>query len=390
MPDDTSSKKRKDTFTHYAPAFRQSADELVWDIEEVVNSPLVSGLMSIANGLFAVLNKHRQVVALNDEFLKLMGIDDPKLAIGLRPGEYVACVHSCETAGGCGTSKYCSTCGAAISIMTAIDTLQPQERTCAITVDRDHKQADIYFNVRSCPIFVNEKVYILLFMQDITLQQSKECLDRAFFHDINNILCGLLGKSELLALESTSQSNRVTELHRIVIRIAQEIAIQDSLTKAINSAYKPLYTDECLNDFLHEIEQIFSDHPLTASKRLEIIYCSDAITITSDFSLLTRVVVNMITNALEAISHEDKVTLWTTPHQNAISFNVWNPGTIPQEVAQRIFQRNFSTKGNIGRGMGTYSMKLFGEQILGGSVEFITSASDGTTFTYTLPMSPLE
>lgn len=389
MTDDTSSKKLQDSFTHYAPAFRKSGEELACDIGEVVTSPLVSGLMSIANGLFAVLNQHRQVVSLNDEFLKLMGIEDPKLAIGLRPGEYVACVHACETAGGCGTSKYCSTCGAAISIMTAIDTLQPQERTCAITVDRDHKQADIYFNVRSCPIFIDKKIYILLFMQDITLQQSKECLDRTFFHDINNILCGLLGKSELLSLESNSKDNRIADLHRIVIRIAQEIAIQNSLSKAINTAYKPLYTDECINNFLHEIEQIFSDHPLTANKQLEIMTCSEAITVTSDFSLLTRIVVNMVTNALEAISQKDKVTLWTTPHQNAISFNVWNAGTIPQEVARRIFQRNFSTKGDLGRGMGTYSMKLFGEQILGGSVEFITSASDGTTFTYTLPTSPL-
>lgn len=390
MKDDTTSKERQKSFTHYAPAARKSADELVCDIDEVVNNPLVSGLMSIANGLFAVLNRQRQVVALNHEFLRLMGIEDPKLAIGLRPGEYVACVHACETAGGCGTSKYCSTCGAAISIMTAIDTLQPQERTCAITVDRDHKQADVYFNVRSCPIFINDKIYVLLFMQDITLQQSKQCLDRAFFHDINNIICGLLGKSELLALESTPKNDKVTELHRIVIRIAQEIAIQDSLSKTINTVYKPLYTDECINDFLHEIEQIFSDHPLTASKHLDIAYCSEAVTVTSDFNLLTRIVVNMITNALEATSHSGKVTLWTTPHQNAISFHVWNTGAIPQEVTQRIFQRNFSTKGNIGRGMGTYSMKLFGEQILGGSVEFTTSASDGTTFTYTLPTNPSE
>lgn len=390
MTDDTTSKKLKKSFTYYAPASRKSADELVWDIEEVVNSPLVSGLMSIANGLFAVLNSNRQVLALNDEFLKLMGIDDPKLAIGLRPGEYVACVHSCETAGGCGTSKYCSTCGAAISIMTAIETLQPQERTCAITLDRDHKQADIYFNVRSCPIFIKEKTYILLFMQDITLQQSKQCLDRAFFHDINNIICGLLGKSELLSLESDPKGDKVSELHRIVIRIAQEIAIQDALSKTINTAYKPLYTDECINDFLHEIEQIFSDHPLTASKHLEIAHCTEAITVSSDFSLLTRIIVNMVTNALEATSHDGKVTLWTTPHQNAISFHVWNKGAIPQEVARRIFQRNFSTKGDIGRGMGTYSMKLFGEQILGGSVEFRTSTSEGTTFTYTLPTNPLE
>jgi hypothetical protein len=33
-------------------------------------------MMTIANGLFAVLNDKRQVVALDDSFIKMLGIED--------------------------------------------------------------------------------------------------------------------------------------------------------------------------------------------------------------------------------------------------------------------------------------------------------------------------
>jgi sensor histidine kinase regulating citrate/malate metabolism len=51
----------------------------------------------------------------------------------------------------------------------------------------------------------------------------------------------------------------------------------------------------------------------------------------------------------------------------------------------RIFQRNYSTKSDSGRGLGTYSMKLFGETYLGGKVDFTSSESEGTTFHLRLP-----
>ncbi|MBU0943946.1 MAG: ATP-binding protein [Proteobacteria bacterium] len=65
---------------------------------------------------------------------------------------------------------------------------------------------------------------------------------------------------------------------------------------------------------------------------------------------------------------------------------VWNAQEIPQEVTNRIFQRNFSTKEEAGTGIGTYSMKLLGENFLGGQVRFTTSAKEGTIFRFTCPL----
>lgn len=377
-----------DLATYFAPADRKSAAELGEDITRATTNDFISGLMNIANGLFAVLNDKRQVIALNDSFIKLLGIEDTGQILGLRPGESVNCIHACEMPGGCGTSEYCSTCGAVVSIMAAMETRKPQERTCALTVEKDNQKVDLYFSVRSCPLEIDDDLYVLLFLQDISMQQYRACLDRTFFHDINNILCALIGKSELISRNLQPSEEKLQELHHIVLRVAQEISIQNSLQKSLDVSYKPLYAEVKVNSILTEIDQLFHDHPLTKVRTLEVSYAPYDIPMMTDFHLSSRIVINMVTNALEATPEGGKVVLSAEPHQNSISFCVWNSGVIPEDVALRVFQRNFSTKGSLGRGFGTYSMKLFGEQVLGGSVQFDSLEGKGTTFRFTLLTQP--
>ena len=59
---------------------------------------------------------------------------------------------------------------------------------------------------------------------------------------------------------------------------------------------------------------------------------------------------------------------------------------MPKDVKLQIFQRSFSTKG-IGRGIGTYSMKLITEQYLKGTISFVSNGAVGTTFTLRIPQS---
>jgi len=57
---------------------------------------------------------------------------------------------------------------------------------------------------------------------------------------------------------------------------------------------------------------------------------------------------------------------------------------MPKEIQLQLFKRSFSTKG-IGRGIGTYSMKLFGEKYLKGRVGFESTEENGTTFFIEIP-----
>jgi sensor histidine kinase regulating citrate/malate metabolism len=58
---------------------------------------------------------------------------------------------------------------------------------------------------------------------------------------------------------------------------------------------------------------------------------------------------------------------------------------MPEKVKLQIFNRSFSTKG-IGRGIGTYSIKLITEGYLKGIVDFESAEERGTTFTIQLPL----
>ncbi|MDU0460952.1 MAG: sensor histidine kinase [Geobacteraceae bacterium] len=338
--------------------------------------------MTISNGLFAVINDKRQVISLNDSFLKLMGIENVKEALGLRPGEYVKCIHACEMPAGCGTSEYCSTCGAVLSIIAAMDTRKPQDQTCALTIEKDNQNLDLYFSVRSCPIYVEDKVFVLLFLQDISIQQYRACLESSFFHDINNILCALTMKSGLLATKQQAPQEKLQELAIIVQRVVQEVSIQNNMMKSIEPNYQPLYSEVSVNNLLREVELVFQEHPLTLMRNVEVAFPTYDLRLTTDFHLTCRIIVNMVTNALEATREGGTVRVFTEPGANTVTLCVWNEGCIPEEIRRRIFQRNFSTKGTIGRGFGTSSMKLFGEKILGGRITFETSEEAGTFFRF--------
>ena len=93
----------------------------------------------------------------------------------------------------------------------------------------------------------------------------------------------------------------------------------------------------------------------------------------------------MIKNSLEAIEKNGTVTVGTNFVHGYVRFWVKNEGVIPGHLQMQIFQRSFSTKGK-DRGLGTYSMKLIGEQYLKGKVGFTSRPEEGTIFYIDLPV----
>jgi len=88
----------------------------------------------------------------------------------------------------------------------------------------------------------------------------------------------------------------------------------------------------------------------------------------------------MVLNALEATPEGGTVLMRALLTDDKLRIEVENSGEIPQEIQRSLFKRSFSTKSDSGRGIGTYSMKLFGERYLGGSVGF--DSQEGRTIFY--------
>ena len=138
-------------------------------------------------------------------------------------------------------------------------------------------------------------------------------------------------------------------------------------------------------EILNELSGFFSNHPLARDKTLRTTITESHKSLNTDPVLLVRVLNNMLINAMEASPPGAEIIIKASPNSERYQFAVWNPGFIPEIVARRIFQRNFSTKASLGRGLGTFSMKLIGEQILGGTVNFRSTREDGTEFRIRLP-----
>ncbi|MFT5697583.1 MAG: signal transduction histidine kinase [Desulforhopalus sp.] len=367
--------------THFATAERTSQIELNLEIDTVSNNPVISKMLQSVGGLLSVLDENRQIVAINDTFLQILGIKDSGEVFGLRPGEAVHCIHAGEH-GGCGTSKYCSTCGAAVAIVSALDQGMPVEQNCSISTEINGNSVDLYFSVKAYPIQINKKQFVLLFLQDITADQQRAALERTFFHDVNNMLQMLVGASELLVSEENSSLAQT--IHQASLRLQDEIAIQRFLSQKHSSTYQPVWKAISTTEITDNLQDFFKNHPLTKTKYIDFSRCSeDAVNFTTDHSLLWRILHNMLLNALEATIDGEKIKIWFEKSKNSLTFKVWNASVINESVSNRIFERNFTTKGNKGRGLGTYSMKYFGEKVLNGNVSFTSTQDEGTTFYYT-------
>jgi K+-sensing histidine kinase KdpD len=372
--------------TFFAPPERASRDELERQLAIISANPVIDGLLKSLSGLIAVLDEHRQILTVNDNLLKMLGYPDAGQLLGLRPGEAIRCVHAHEEPAGCGTTRFCSSCGAAIAIVASLARDKPEERLCAATLTKDDKEIEICFQVRSCPITLDDRRFLLLFLQDITNQQTWAALERVFFHDINNIVTGLQGTAELLAWTATDR-NLSSLLNQLVLRLKKEMDIQRALSHTRAQSYQVALQEIPVIEVMRELRNFFAGHPAALDKLFIFPHTVPQVKIVTDCSLLQRVLTNMVTNAFEATETGGEVKIWLDEDGRNITFCVWNRQVLADEVRLRIFQRHFTTKKGVGRGIGTFSMKFFGEQFLKGRIAFTSAPDEGTVFRLTIPIT---
>lgn len=379
--------------TFFAPAERATAETLASQVTSLVDNPVIDALLATAGGLLAVLNEQRQVLAVNHALLRLLGVADPAALVGLRPGEVVGCDHATAPPAGCGTTAYCSTCGAAISIMGALSTSQDIERKCVLTVSHEGQATDLCLRVRAHLMNVADQRFVLLFLQDVTSQERLSEVQRTFFHDLRNLLMGLQGSAELLGLCTDAERPELVEsIAKIAAQLRAELNLQQTLTGngtlAAVGARRPLEVGELFADLV----SLVKNHGSRLDKTLEVLPPPPGLSVIADSALLQRVLLNMLLNAFEASEAGATVRMecerFDVGSSRWLRFKVWNATVILPAIQLRLFQRHFSTKGEFGRGVGTWSMKLLGEQFLHGRVGFCSQEGAGTTFHLELPAAP--
>lgn len=288
---------------------------------------------------------------------------------------------------GCGTSENCRVCGAVNTITASIRENKKVINECRITTDNEGIEEYFDFEVTATPFTWRGEKYTIFSIADISGIKRKRMLERIFFHDILNTAGNLKGITELLQRvdDPDKQHELMGLMKRVSNELVEEINEQRQLSAAesgeLNLSFSIINTIELLRALVDQFE--------THNKhKYNLILEKDShdFSFSSDKTLLSRIIKNMIKNALEASNEGDTVSVKAKRLGQTIRFSVHNPNFIPRNIQLQIFKRSFSTKGN-DRGLGTYSMKLLGERFLKGKVYFTSSEALGTEFFFELPFA---
>jgi signal transduction histidine kinase len=369
--------------TRFAPAERAS-DERVRDLYRLLTSiPLLENVLGAVPDILVFLNEQRQIVLANDAAFGFLGIEPTLEVLGNRPGEAFGCVHASETEAGCGTTEFCQTCGAVQAILAAQGG-EVDVKECRMAIKDSWDALDL--KVSTAPFDHEGERFTICALQDISHEKRRQALERTFFHDVLNTVGGLRGFAELL-LES--EPEEVPEVASTVSKLSgqliEEIETQRSLLAAESNELSANLEELNTKEILEELAVVYRRHAVAKDKSIAIAADSESLAFKSDYTLLLRVLGNMLKNALEATPAREKVTMGVRRDADQLEFRVSNPTFMPRDVQLQVFKRSFSTKGP-GRGIGTYSMRLLASRYLGGAVDFSSSEAEGTTFRLRLPL----
>ncbi|WP_299440728.1 PAS domain-containing sensor histidine kinase [uncultured Rhodospira sp.] len=372
--------------THFAPPERLDRDTLEAQAKKVAGADYPAAILDGVSTPVFILNSNRQVVFANSAFREFVPGGETLDFMGQRAGEAVNCIHADmdEAPGGCGTAIACRNCEAIASMLRAQSTGRDQRPFQLALRGGDAVNAVI----RTTRITVEGEIFIIVALMDIKDTLWHRDIERAFLHDVMNIAGSIRSSSE--ALPHFDPETQKAYMERIVVAcdtLINEIQSHRLMIHAEDGMLQPVY--ETLNsiEFLSDMVAIISQHTVSRERRLEMAPEARGVAFACDRGLLSRVLINLLKNALEASQPGQTVTASTGGSGSEVWFSVHNETAMPEAVKGKIFQRFFSTKGKA-RGVGTYAAKLLTEKYLHGSIGFTTAPDTGTTFTVSYPPGP--
>jgi signal transduction histidine kinase len=373
------------------PPSATGQEQVAADHVRLIRQPLFAELLNSVLEPAMVLNPFRQVVFANDNLLSALQASQSAV-LGRRPGELLQCIHAGETAGGCGTTRACSQCGAARAIVASVAHGRHRVEECRITCSSEnHGLRAMDLRVSAAPLDSNQRRFTVVAIRDITDEKRRAVLERLFFHDVLNTAGGLQGLMSLCPDVSPEEKTELAETaSRLTDNLIEEIRAYRDFVAAERGDLGCALKRFDAAPLLSRLHALYRTAPVAEGKCLPPPRLLGSTMIYSDEILLSRVIGNLLKNALEAAPARTPVWLTFEGLGPQAKFSVHNQGCMPREVQLQVFQRSFSTKASSGRGLGTYSVKLITEQYLGGQAGFRSSQEDGTTFFVTLPTQPEE
>ena len=205
-------------------------------------------------------------------------------------------------------------------------------------------------------------------------------------HDLRNPLqavsCEIyLTKNQLSMLPSSGQKNK---LQASIEAIEEQTGYMGKIVSDLQTFVKPVQAQKQAVNlkqlFVGVLDQVVIPENIQSNLQIK-----GALTITADPYLLKRVLINLVTNAVQAMPEGGELTIKAQDNaagQTLIVVKDTGVG-IPKEVKSKIFTPLFTTKAK-GQGFGLAACKRSVES-QGGTITFESEADKGTKFIITLP-----
>jgi len=330
-------------------------------------------ILTDADTRILVLDKNLCVIFVNGELVD--SLDHPC------PGDLLQCTNAISSAEGCGSSAHCKMCKLRNTAALSLKAQKKTEADASLLL-KGNIEYDVHL---SCSPFTHDgENYTIVVVNNTTAKHREMMMERVFFHDMLNLSGALQGFLDC------AESDNMEEILGLVKGLARQIIDEVNSQRDLIYAQKGmLQTSSSLFPASKVLEYTFETLLPMVQEHNKTMVLDNRLSsqeLNSDYNLIHRILLNMIKNASEADGEGEKITLRAAQKDGEIIFSVHNHAAIPAEIRSEIFKYGKSFKGT-GHGIGTYSIKLLGENYLGGKVWFTSSEENGTEFFFSLPQA---
>jgi two-component system NtrC family sensor kinase len=216
-------------------------------------------------------------------------------------------------------------------------------------------------------------------------------------HEINNPLAVILQKTgwlaDLLEEEEFQKSPNLQEFRNSVAKIEEHV---ERARKVVHNMLgyvrrmEPRLEDVDVNQTVNQTIDILENFARANNIEIQTDLAADVPIIGGDQAKLQQVILNLVTNAIDAIGKDGTVTVRTRANEAEISIVVADTGPgIPENIQKKVFDPFFTTKSGKGNGLGLWVSYSIIEK-MDGTLGLSSREGQGTEFAIRLPVVKAE
>jgi diguanylate cyclase (GGDEF)-like protein len=161
--------KNRSLPTDYAPAERTPPEILLSQHAAWMAHEQTHLIGDAVPNVVLIINNTRQIVYANMRVTLFGNYHTLDSYLGLRPGELLNCKNAINNQGGCGTTKFCKSCGAVNTILNSLIG-KKDEQEC--TIHRGLGEQSYQLRINTTPVQLDGENYVIFSIQDIRVEKE--------------------------------------------------------------------------------------------------------------------------------------------------------------------------------------------------------------------------